>query len=587
MSKKCPSCRATVGSNEIFPNASLTRLLDQHMVERQTRVQQQIAGEIALTSIPSNYLEISDINSMMESLAHKKRQLEACDSEPQTANLLSFLQQMFLMKSRQVDKLNGEMSILSEDITKIRARRKELGYKEVDTPNVSFHIADPITDSCLSLMSFNSSTFSDESMGSAKSLKRNHSCISSSPSNKRRSSLSDKDTKRSKQSNTFTVSSVNALPLDQELMKTHFFDLEKAYFKSKTVSTSPTEPLNIFGEKLASLTSKKCLTEVASTSKCAEPGRNNNILSSICFSRNEEMLAVAGVTKKIILFDYASCAKDPTKFEPSYSINWESKFSSLSWNHFIKQQLASSDYDGCVALWDAYVGAQIQAFVGHESRAWNVDFCSLDPTRLASSSDDGTVRIWDTNVGSGSTTVIAPKGGVNICSVKFNPLASNHVVFGSADHNVYHYDLRYSKSPLHVYRGHHKAVSYVAFQDKDTVVSASIDGTLRKWDLVTKTKLNTYKGHVNEKNFCGIGVHHEYLACGSEDNAVYVYHNDITKPAFSHKFGSTPKGRTGSNGVAGAFPAFVSSVCWNKLGSALIASNSRGVIKLLSFESTN
>lgn len=37
-------------------------------------------------------------------------------------------------------------------------------------------------------------------------------------------------------------------------------------------------------------------------------------------------------------------------------------------------------------------------------------------------------------------------------------------------------------------------------------------------------KVRTFKGHTNEKNFVGLTVNSEYIACGSETNEVFVYH---------------------------------------------------------------
>lgn len=37
-------------------------------------------------------------------------------------------------------------------------------------------------------------------------------------------------------------------------------------------------------------------------------------------------------------------------------------------------------------------------------------------------------------------------------------------------------------------------------------------------------QLRIFRGHANEKNFVGLSVNSEYLACGSETNEVYAYH---------------------------------------------------------------
>lgn len=42
--------------------------------------------------------------------------------------------------------------------------------------------------------------------------------------------------------------------------------------------------------------------------------------------------------------------------------------------------------------------------------------------------------------------------------------------------------------------------------------------------LTLRFQVRTFRGHTNEKNFVGLTVNSEYLACGSETNEVYVYH---------------------------------------------------------------
>eukprot|EP00122_Pirum_gemmata_P005878 Pgem_evm1s5366 len=50
-------------------------------------------------------------------------------------------------------------------------------------------------------------------------------------------------------------------------------------------------------------------------------------------------------------------------------------------------------------------------------------------------------------------------------------------------------------------------------------------------------------GHCNEKNFVGLTTNNGYLACGSEDNSVYIYSKDLKSPLLSYKF-------TNSNGLS-------------------------------------
>ncbi len=95
-----------------------------------------------------------------------------------------------------------------------------------------------------------------------------------------------------------------------------------------------------------------------------------------------------------------------------------------------------------------------------------MDFNVVDTKLLASGSDDARVKLWSTNV---PHSVASLEAKANVCCVKFSPSSSYHLAYGSADHCVHYYDLRNTKSPLALFRGHRKAVSYVKFLDSRQV----------------------------------------------------------------------------------------------------------------------
>lgn len=95
----------------------------------------------------------------------------------------------------------------------------------------------------------------------------------------------------------------------------------------------------------------------------------------------------------------------------------------------------------------------------------------------------------------------------NACCVQFSGYSPHLLVFGSADYRIYGYDLRHTRIPWCTLAGHGKAVSYVKFLDAETLVSASTDNTLKRWDLnktlSTGPSTNachlSFTGHTNEK----------------------------------------------------------------------------------------
>ncbi|KAK6154616.1 hypothetical protein DH2020_008864 [Rehmannia glutinosa] len=296
-----------------------------------------------------------------------------------------------------------------------------------------------------------------------------------------------------------------------------------------------------------------------------------NIVSSIEFDRDDELFATAGVSRRIKIFEFSSVLNEATDVQcPVSEMFTRSKLSCLSWNKYIKNHIASSDYEGIVTVWDVTTRQSVMEYEEHEKRAWSVDFSHTQPSMLVSGSDDCKVKVWCTKQ---ETSVINIDMKANICSVKYNPGSSFHVAVGSADHHIHYYDLRKTNQPLHIFSGHRKAVSYVKFLSNNELASASTDSTLRLWDVKENVPLRIFRGHANEKNFVGLTVNSEYIACGSETNEVYVYHKAISKPAACHRFISSDTDEAGED----ASSYFISAVCWKRpfisSNSAALASN--------------
>ncbi|XP_073026350.1 protein SPA1-RELATED 4-like isoform X2 [Primulina eburnea] len=309
---------------------------------------------------------------------------------------------------------------------------------------------------------------------------------------------------------------------------------------------------------------------------------SSNLVCSLSFDRDGEFLATAGVNKKIKVFEYNSILNEDRDIHyPVVEMASISKLSSICWNGYIKSQIASSNFEGVVQVWDAMRNQIFMEMREHERRVWSVDFSVADPTMLASGSDDGTVKLWNINQGASVGTI---KTKANVCCVQFPTDSGRSLAFGSADHRIYYYDIRNSKMPLCTLIGHNKTVSYVKFIDSTTLVSASTDNTLKLWDLsmnrarVIDCPLQSFTGHLNVKNFVGLSVSEGYIATGSETNEVFVYHKAFPMPSLAYRFNSTDPL---SGEEVDDTTQFISSVCWRSQSSTLVAANSMGNIKLL------
>ncbi|KAG4386285.1 hypothetical protein AAZX31_11G018300 [Glycine max] len=328
-----------------------------------------------------------------------------------------------------------------------------------------------------------------------------------------------------------------------------------------------------------------CKFEVRGVLRNADFNNPANVICSLSFDRDADYFASAGISKKIKIFEFSALCNDSVDIHyPAVEMSNRSKLSCVCWNNYIKNYLASTDYDGIVKLWDASTGQEFSQFTEHEKRAWSVDFSAVCPTKFASGSDDCTVKLWSISERNCLGTI---RNVANVCCVQFSAHSSHLLAFGSADYSTYCYDLRNLRSPWCVLAGHRKAVSYVKFLDSETLVSASTDNTLKIWDLNKTSPVGasinacslTLSGHTNEKNFVGLSVADGYIACGSETNEIYTYYRSLPMPITSHKFGSidpiSGKDTDDDNGQ------FVSSVCWRGKSDMLIAANSSGCVKVL------
>ena len=194
------------------------------------------------------------------------------------------------------------------------------------------------------------------------------------------------------------------------------------------------------------------------------------------------------------------------------------------------------------------------------------------------------------------------EGRSNVCCVQFHPQHSHYVVFGSADHSINLYDTRNPKMPLFFFHGHRKAVSYIRFISSTEFVSASTDSTLKLWNfgrelneigsqtfLVTEpnpswaayhhqqqiqpinfiSESKKFTGHINERNFVGLTPlslpttnsmsspcreDFPWFACGSENNAIYIYDKNIGQPILQYHFAPVSAFVDRSMPMSGQFP---------------------------------
>ncbi|CAK1554475.1 unnamed protein product [Leptosia nina] len=308
--------------------------------------------------------------------------------------------------------------------------------------------------------------------------------------------------------------------------------------------------LDAFREDLAAFTRYRALRPLATLSYCSDAINYSTIVSTIEFDKDDEFFAIAGVTKRIKVFEFESVVRDAVDVHyPCAEMQCSHKISCVSWNAYHKNVLASSDYEGTVAVWDAATGLRTRALQEHDKRCWSVHFNRADVRLLASGSDDARVKLC-----------VRLRGPLRPLLRPARPPAP----------------------PLAVLRDHRKAVSYVQFLDSKTLVSASTDSMLKLWRVDSPRCVRSFTGHANEKNFVGLATDGKYVACGSENNALYVYYNGVSRPLLAYRFEAV-RGFLERERRDEEPSEFVSAVCWRRSVDrpVLLAANSQGTIKVL------
>ncbi|GBG61828.1 hypothetical protein CBR_g23784 [Chara braunii] len=612
--RNCPACLQFLTHDQLYPNFLLNKLLKK-------------ASGLSLISnaSPTEHLRLAleqgaevsvkELDALLGLLAEKKRKAEQEEAEANMEILLEFLQHSKQQKLAKLNELQEELVFLKNDISLVERKRQEL-QKLRDRSTVRMRLAaeagraaqDPLSGSKPGGASPVGPSRGGQGGAAGGQMKKgklesgveggmamvgiNHGSLARAGDAMHHPGVVT-DVPLTMTEPAGVPSAAVANIAKKKRVFEQFEDLQEAYIQKKrkmkhVVSQRGTvgseahcqddgwNGLDEFQNVLNGFTRYSRLRVIAELRQ-GDLFHSSNIVSSIEFDRDDELFATAGVSRRIKVFEFATVVNELADVHcPVVDMSTRSKLSCLSWNKYIKSHIASSDYEGIVTIWDVNTCSSINEYEEHEKRAWSVDFSRTEPTNLVSGSDDGKVKVWCTRQ---ENSVINIDVRANICCVKYNPGSSNFVAVGSADHHIHYYDLRNTSAALHVFSGYKKAVSYVKFISSTELASASTDSTLRLWDVKESRLIRTFRGHKNEKNFVGLTVNNEYLACGSETNEVNVYYKAMSKPVAVHKFGSPDPATGEESDDDGAH--FISSVCWKSDSPTMLAANSQGTIKVL------
>jgi WD40 repeat protein len=197
-------------------------------------------------------------------------------------------------------------------------------------------------------------------------------------------------------------------------------------------------------------------------------------VSSLAFSRDGKMLAVAGREESAFLFELTNGDRVPLEghaglvncvaFAPDGAI------------------VASGSSDGTVRLWNAPGGQQRRVLSATGMGPVLTVAFSPDNKLLAAGGEDKVIRVFDLKTGHVSARLEGSPEAV--LSLAFSPHAS---ILASAGRDQAIRIWRMNSARLRsTWTGHGGRVWSIAFSpDGETLASASVDGTIRFWDVAT------------------------------------------------------------------------------------------------------
>lgn len=155
--------------------------------------------------------------------------------------------------------------------------------------------------------------------------------------------------------------------------------------------------------------------------------------------------------------------------------------------HPDRRHVAVVCFDQNIHIWDIESKECIQTLSGHENEVWALAY-SCDGRYLVSGGDDCTVRIWDPVAGTCIYVLQHHTGWVQTLAISH---AGNLLATGSQDKSICLWDMQpldYGEPPCLVrsLMGHTARVTSVRFTPDDTtIVSGSLDETMRQWQVDT------------------------------------------------------------------------------------------------------
>ena len=176
-------------------------------------------------------------------------------------------------------------------------------------------------------------------------------------------------------------------------------------------------------------------------------------------------------------------------YENTLWINESSSSTSVIAWHPFAQILATGSETGTVSIWDTIEGTKLSEFTLTDrvsSLSW-----SPDGSRLAVAGGDQFVRVWGIERGVVLLDFLAENEPHSVSVIAFSPDNSHIATAGSAELSIWDAENGQKQASM---KGHKMAINALAWSpDSTRVVTASVDESVRIWDISKETPIAIYQ----------------------------------------------------------------------------------------------